>query len=84
MKKSTAKSLQLPSLFLHLRYQVYSTPYLEDKMRKVMKFEVNGHWIFGWYDSETDEFTLPSGYIMPVENGYVFYLLEWRKLIDAF
>lgn len=53
-------------------------------MRKVMKFWTGQGlgWMFGWYDDSSDEFILPSGYIMPVENGYVFYMGEWRELVE--
>jgi hypothetical protein len=50
----------------------------------IMKFYWTGHgWIFGKYNPETEEFTLPSGHIIPVENGMVYFVDGWYKLVDG-
>lgn len=50
--------------------------------RTLMKFQLDtGGWLVGWYYPDTDEFELPSGYRMSVENGQVFYLGKWYTLL---
>jgi hypothetical protein len=52
-------------------------------MRKLVYFVLSdGRRFVGAYDSETDEITLPSGYKLPVEDGFVFFLGEWCEVFD--
>ncbi len=52
-------------------------------MTKLMKFYWTEHgWIVGKYNSDEDEFSLPSGYIAPVVNGKVYWVDGWYELID--
>jgi hypothetical protein len=53
-----------------------------DDMKKMVKFEVKTGWHVGWLHLDTMEIELPSGYKLPVENGYVTYLGETVPVLD--